>query len=277
MRAATGSSCEDDAAKSDMNAYLLSAVKAFRRHLQYRAAHMVNNAASAIFGFMYIAIWQAATGGHPAADAYGGATMAHWVAFNQVMLWACVFLTRGLGIPEAVRTGAIALELLRPLDFHLYVLSRELGSVGYNLLFRGLPLAVVFGIVVGVHTPSRAATYLWLLCAVALSIYIGLCLQYLIGISAVWTMQIRAANHLFFTLHTAFSGFLVPIDLLPRPFDTVARLLPFAALHYDPARIYLEMAGAEALAWPALWAAVLTLACRGLTIAARRRLEVQGG
>src|SRR5690606_7468536 len=122
-----------------MNAYLLSASKAYRRHLQYRAAHMVNNVASAIFGFMYIAIWQAATSAHPAVDVYGGATMAHWVAFNQVMLWACVFVTRGLGIPEAVRSGAIGLELVRPLDFHLYSLSRELGTVGYNLLYRGLP------------------------------------------------------------------------------------------------------------------------------------------
>src|SRR5690606_31016169 len=144
-----------------------SAVKAFRRHLQYRAAHMVNNAASAIFGFMYIAIWQAATGGHPAADAYGGATMAQWVAFNQAMLWACVFLTRGLGIPEAVRTGASALELPPPLYSHRCVPRRELGSVGYNLLFRGPPLAGVFGLVVGLHTPPPAPTYLWLLCAVA--------------------------------------------------------------------------------------------------------------
>lgn len=260
-----------------MNAYLLFAAKAYRLRLQYRAAHLVNNIASAIFGFMYMAIWQAAAGGSPAADAYGGTTMVHWVAFNQVMLWASVFLTRGLGIPEAVRTGVIGVELLRPLDFHWLALSREMGNVVYSLLHRSLPLAIVFGLVAGVHVPQRPVTTVLLAGGVVLSIYIGLCLQYLIGISSIWTTQIRAANHLFFTLHTAFSGFLVPIDLLPRPFDTVARFLPFAPLHHDPARIYLEMAGVDALLGPVVWAAVLTVLCRGLTVLARRRLEVQGG
>src|SRR5690606_22831188 len=88
---------------STMNAYILSAAKAYRRHLQYRAAHVVNNVASAIFGFMYIAIWQAATGGTAATGDYEATNMARWVAFNQVMLWAAVFLTNGLGIPETVR------------------------------------------------------------------------------------------------------------------------------------------------------------------------------
>lgn len=260
-----------------MNAYLVSAQKAFRRYHQYRVAHMVNNGASAIFGFIYIAIWYAATGGSTGPGPYEARAMTHWVAFNQVMLWAAVFLTRGLGIPEAVRTGTISIEMLRPLDYHLFVISRELGTVGYNLLYRSLPLAVVFGLAVGVHVPARLTTYPLFLAGVALAIYVGLCLQYLIGISSFWTLQTRSAHHLFYALHTAFSGFLVPIDLLPAPFDLVARFLPFAALHHDPARIYLELSGASALGWPAFWAATLTVVCRGLTRAARRRLEVQGG
>ncbi len=260
-----------------MNAYILSAAKAYRRHLQYRAAHVVNNVASAIFGFMYIAIWQAATGGTAATGDYEATNMARWVAFNQAMLWAAVFLTNGLGIPETVRSGSVGVDMLRPVDYHLFVMTRELGTIGYNILYRCLPLAVVFGLVVGVQVPEQLVTYPLLLAAIALAIYNGLCLRYLIGISSFWTVQIRFANHLYYTLHTAFSGFLVPIDLLPPPWDTVARLLPFAPLHHDPARLYLELSGAEALAWPAGWAVTLTVLCRVLTNGARRRLEVQGG
>jgi len=194
-----------------------------------------------------------------------------------VMLWLAVFLPHGLGIPEAVRTGAVSLEMLRPVDFHLLVISRELGTVGYNAWFRSLPLALVFAFAVGVHVPQRLTTYPLLVCAVLLSVYLGLCQQYLVGISSFWTVQARWAWQLVNTCQMVLSGFMVPIDLLPPPFSHLARVLPFAPLLNDPARIYLELSGAEALAWPAIWAVLLTLICRHLTAKARRRLEVQGG
>lgn len=259
-----------------MSAYVLLAKKAYRRHIQYRAAHMVNNVASAIFGFIYIAIWQAAASGE-GVNEYTATTMARWVAFTQAMLWVAVFTSIGLGIPEGVRTGAVSLEMLRPLDFHLLVISRELGTVWYNAWFRSLPLAVVFGLAVGVHVPQRPLTYFLLMCGVSLSIYIGMCQQYLVGISSFWTVEARWAWQLVNTCQFVLSGFMVPIDLLPAPFSHLARVLPFAPLLHDPARIYLELAGAEALAWPVFWALLLTFICRFLTTRARRRLEVQGG
>lgn len=260
-----------------MNAYLLSAKKVFRRNLQYRAAHMVNNVASAIFGFIYIAIWQGAAGGSAGVGDYDATTLARWVAFNQVILWVAVFLPHGLGIPDAVRSGSVSLEMLRPLDYHLFVISRELGTVWYNACYRCLPLALVFALAIGWHVPQRLATYPLLLCAIALAVYIGICQQYLVGISAFWTIQARWAWQLTNACQIALSGFMVPIDLLPAPFDALARLLPFAPLHHDPARIYLELDGARALAWPLFWAVALTLICRSLTHKARRKLEVQGG
>lgn len=259
-----------------MSAYVLLGIKAYRRNLQYRAAHMVNNAASAIFGFIYMAIWQAAAAGESDGP-YSAAIMAQWVAFNQVMVWLAVFLPFGLGIPEMVRTGAVSLEMLRPLDFHLMVVLRELGTLCYNALFRSLPLALVFASVIGVRVPEKLATYPLLAVAVLLAAYIGLCQQYLVGISAFWTIQARWAWQLLNTFQIVLSGFMVPIELLPAPFSQLARALPFAPLHHDPTRIYLELAGAEALAWPVAWAILLTFVCRYLTAKARRKLEVQGG
>lgn len=259
-----------------MSAYVLLGKKAFRRNLQYRAAHMVNNVASAIFGFIYIAIWQAAAAGE-GAGAYSAPIMAQWIAFNQVMLWVAVFLPFGLGIPEMVRTGAVSLEMLRPLDFHLLVISRELGTVWYNLWYRTAPLALVFALVIGVQAPQRLWTYPLLLCAMLLAVYIGLCQQYLVGLTSFWTVEARWAWQLLNTLQIVLSGFMVPIELLPAPFSQIARVLPFAPLHHDPTRIYLELAGAEALVWPVVWAVLLTIICRLLTGSARRRLEVQGG
>ena len=259
-----------------MHVYPLLAQKSFRRNLQYRASHVITNAASAIFGFIYIAVWQAATSQGGAGD-YAPLDFARYVAFNQALLWITIFRENGLGIPEAVRTGAVSLDMARPIDYHVMLLTRETGNLWYSFWFRTVPLAAVFALALGVHVPTRPATYGLLLAGVVLAAYNGLCLHYIAGIAAFWTVQSRWAIQLLHTAHFGLSGFMVPIDLLPGVLAPVAALLPFGSLQYYPARIYLELSGAEALVIPAAWAVLLTVICRLLTRAARRKLEIQGG
>lgn len=52
-----------------------------------------------------------------------------YIAFNQTTLWLTQFGTRIRGsIAEAVRTGNISVELMRPCDFFLYRVAREPGK-----------------------------------------------------------------------------------------------------------------------------------------------------
>ena len=263
-------------AASGARAYALLAQKAFRRNLEYRASHVVTNIASVIFGFIYVAIWQAATVNGGTGD-YSPLDFAHYVAFNQAMLWITLFRQNGLGIPDAVSSGAVAMEMARPLDYHQMCVARELGNVWYSFLFRTMPIAAVFALAVGVHVPQRSATPALLVVAVALAAYVGLCLHYIVGISAFWTIRSRWAIQFLHTATFGLSGFMVPVELLPGLLGPVAAALPFAAMQYYPARIYLELSGPEALLWPFFWSIALTAICRVLTRAARRKLEVQGG
>lgn len=256
--------------------YFLLAQKTYRRFLQYRAGHMINNVASAIFGFVYIAVWQA-TSVPTTGGVYSRAGMAAWVAFNQALLWLTTFHSPGLEIPGAVRSGAVSVELIRPVHYFLYVMSKGVGEVAYNVLFRALPLFACFALTTGVYRPTRPITYVYLTGSLLAGIYVGLCLEYLQGACAFWTYEIRWVRQLWFSLQSAFSGFFVPVDFLPGPLSALARVLPFAALNDLPARIYLEYEGAAALVPSLVWALALTGACLGVTAAARRRVEVQGG
>lgn len=260
-----------------MRVFPLLAQKAFRRNLQYRASHAVTNVASMIFGFIYIAIWQAATAPTGGTGEYTSSHFAWYVAFNQAMLWITIFRQNGLGISEAVHTGAVALDMMRPVDYHAMMVTRELGNIWYSFWFRTLPLFTVFTLAIGAHVPTRPETYLLLLAAILLAVYVGLCLHYVVGIAAFWTIQSRWAYQFLHTAHTGLSGFMVPVELLPGILAPIAAASPFAALQYYPARIYLELSGAEALRVPLVWAALLTVVCRLLTHLARRKLEIQGG
>ena len=97
--------------------YFTLASKAYARNLQYRGAHMVHNIASAMFGYMYACIWIGIGKDHTLGD-YGTQGMISYIAFTQSSLWISGFISNGLGIPQAVRTGLISLDLLRPV--HLF-------------------------------------------------------------------------------------------------------------------------------------------------------------
>lgn len=259
-----------------MYAYLVLGSKGFRRNLQYRGAHMVNNLASLVFGFIYISLWQAVArqGG---AGHYNTQLLVWYMACSQCVLWVTTFMTAGLDIQNKVRTGAVAMEMLRPVNFFLMTISREMGSVLYNVLFRSLPMALAFALAVGFYFPLGGLTWLYLTLSLLFGAWIGLCLYYLVGISAFWTFQVSWSHTLLYSVSMLFSGYMVPLDLMPSWLEGVARLLPFSAQSYYPVRIFLELTGPEGLLPGALWAVILTCLCLAVTRRARRRLEVQGG
>ncbi len=98
--------------------YAVLAAKSYARNLQYRGAHMVHNVASAMFGYIYACIWTG-IGDNRSLGEYGLQGMIGYIAFTQASLWVSGFITNGLGIPQSVRTGHIALDLMRPVHLSL--------------------------------------------------------------------------------------------------------------------------------------------------------------
>lgn len=131
---------------------------------------------------------------------YSSSVMIGYIAFNQSILFLSTFLTAGLGVQEGVRSGAISLDLIRPVNFFLYTISQEAGRIAYNFFYRSLPIGLIFALTVGFSYPHHFVTYLWTFFSIALAAYIGLSLYYMVGISSVWTTEVRWAHFLNITL-----------------------------------------------------------------------------
>lgn len=259
-------------------AYWYLARSGYIRNTIYRWSHMLNNLGSMLFGFIYISLWQAVAPEVPASgDPYSRQLMVQMMVLAQCFAWLTTFLPAGLGIQQSVRTGAIALEMARPLPFFGQVLARESGNLAYQGLYRMVPIALLFGLTIGFPAPHSATGLLWTLPSLALGAYVGLMLYYLVGITAVWTTEIRWAHWTYHTLAPLLSGGWIPADILPGWLGKLAPYLPFAAQQYYPLRLYLGLGGPGGLLIQATWAILLTLLCRGLTSRAQRRLVVQGG
>lgn len=258
--------------------YLFLGRTGFFRNTAYRWSHMLNNVASAIFGFIYISLWQAVAPETTAGgDPYTREVMTGMMVLAQVFGWWAVFLPAGLGIHNSIRTGAIALEMARPIPYFPMVLAREAGNIAYQALYRSIPVGLLFAITVSFPTPNSTTGLLLTVPSLLLSTYIGMMIVYTVGLSALWTTEIRWAHWSYYLMTTLLSGGWIPADILPGWVGKVAPYLPFASQVYYPVRIYLGLSDATGLLIQIIWAVVLTLWCLFITRQALKRIVVQGG
>lgn len=256
--------------------YFTLASKAYARNLQYRGAHMVHNIASAMFGYMYACIWIGLGKDHVLGD-YGTQGMVSYIAFTQSSLWISGFITNGLGIPQAVRTGLISLDLLRPVHLFTHLMAREWGQIAYQFLYKSLPIYLLYVVVFRLQFSGSWLTLIYVGVGLFGAAYLAICMNYLIGVSSMWTTEsswLHWGNHALINL---LAGFFIPLEWLPDWLEHVAWLTPYPYLLYVPTRIFLGF-GDVSLLWGTLfWCVFMTSGCLLATQWLRRKVEVQGG
>lgn len=256
--------------------YLTLASKAYNRNLQYRGAHLLHNIASALFGYMYASIWIGIGEGRSLGE-YGIQGMVSYIAFTQAALWISGFTTNGLGIPQSVRTGQISLDLMRPVHLFPHLMSKEWGQIAYQFLYKSIPIYAIYLLVFSLRVPNHWSTILYSILGLASAAYLSICMNYLIGVTALWTTE---SNWLHWTNHamiTLLAGFFIPLEWLPSWLQTISWLSPYPFLLYVPTRIYLGFEDGSLLLGSLLWCILLTFLCLIVTRIMHNKVEVQGG
>lgn len=250
--------------------------KAYVRNLQYRLSHAINTVATAIFGYVFISVW-ASIGASRSLGEYGTDGMITYVAFNQAFICVTMFVTNGLGLDREVRTGQISLDLMRPVHLFPHLVYRECGQLLYQLLYKTVPLFALYSLTLPVLFPAN--WYAWPLSftAVALSAYMNICINYMIGAASLWSTEARWLYWVSISASSFLAGGMIPIEWLPRWLQLVSSWTPYPYMQYVPARLFLGMESGYALLPSAVWCATLTLASFGMTALVRRKVEVQGG
>lgn len=251
--------------------------KTYVRNFQYRMAAMANNLGSLVFGFMYIAIWQGTLGPERHVLGFGQDEMGWYMAFVQgIFFLSFMALPRGFEIEESVRTGSISLQMMRPVSFYGYYLAHGFGYHAYNFLFRSIPVYLILSLFVGFPSFDMANLPLLVL-SLLFSAYLGFLSNYFVGVVAFWTNSTRWAFLVMYTLINTFSGFLVPLPILPGFLAPLSLVSPFAGMNYYPAMVLLGRPTLLGVLVPLFWCVALTIVALRVTQAARRKLEVQGG
>ena len=114
-------------------------------------------------------------------------------------------------------------------------MATELGAVLARLGVC-IGLGSVFCLLVAGRPPSLAAAAL-ALPALALAVAGNVVAQHAFAGAAFWLRDTKSAWFLYQKLVFVLGGMLLPLEVLPRPVEIVAKLLPFAAFSYAPARL----------------------------------------
>ena len=268
--------------------YLAAFRARFQLMLQYRAAALAGFATQCWWGAIRIMVFAAFYGVHAAAAPISLADAVTYVWLGQALL-ALLPWVADPEIGQAVRTGGVGYDRLRPLDAYGYWYARTLGW----MLARALPRAVLMLLAAGIvlplaglgawawRPPSGVAAALLFVPAFALMTALGGAVLMLANVVVAASLNERGVNAVLTPLVIVFSGSLLPLDFFPDALRPFLHVQPFAGLVDIPFRIYFaDLAGGAALQGLALqagWTLVLVGLGRLAMERMMRRLEMQGG
>lgn len=261
----------------------------FLQMLQYRTAAYAGFVTQCWWGGIKVMVLMAFYNGASGADA--PMSLAQAITYTW-LAQGLLALLPWLGDPEvaqAVRTGAVAYDRLRPVDAYGFWFVRSAGWTAARVLPRAALMLAFAGVALPLagfgewawQPPAGMAAGIGFTVSVLLALLLSTSMVMLLNIATVSALNERGINALAAPLVIVFSGNLLPLALLPDAWQTALLLQPLAGVMDIPARIYFgEFSGAAVLgglALQAAWMAAIVLAGRVAMGRTMRRLEVQGG
>jgi len=257
--------------------YLRLAAAGFRRYSTYRTAALAGLATNVVFGFMRCAVLLTVFAGSAQVAGYDPAAAVTFVWVGQALI--DVVLTWGnTGLAERVRSGDIAIDLVRPWDLQLAALAEDLGRAGFSMMVRFVPPMLVGAAFYELRLPGTVLGWAAFALGVVLAIVIGFAVRFLLNLTAFWLLDWRGVFGLYAVLSSVFGGLVLPVGMFPQWARVAIWCTPFPATLQVPADLLVGRGAAlPLLAHQLAWAVALLWLGRVVLRRAERVLVVQGG
>ncbi|HEX4789930.1 MAG TPA: ABC-2 family transporter protein [Actinospica sp.] len=263
-----------------MRVYLTAARLSLRRYLTYRSSAAAGVVTNTVFGciraFVLVALWKQ----KPEINGWNESDAVTYAFATQALIAPMGVFLSGTELGPRIRSGDVAVDLYRPVDFQAWWLSLDLGrALGAGVLRSAPPM--LFGLLLfPVSLPLDPVRWLEFAACCVLGYTVSFALRYAASLLAFWTMDERGIASIMTTAGMFCSGLIIPLTIMPGLLGTFVRHTPWAAVVQLPINVLLgTQAGGfgYALAFAAFWALALLCLGRTLTSAARHKVVVQGG
>ena len=187
-------------------------------------------------------------------------------------------------VASEVQSGEIAINLIRPINYKLRLISQSIGSIMWQFIAIFLPIWIcMIGIryfTIGELPPPIATLGTYLL-SLIFSFIIWFLFNFCFGLMAFFVTYIWGLNVFKETVVRFVSGAIIPIIFFPLWFQQFLVFLPFGSINYTPVMIYLnKYTGHETLkvlGIQILWIIILYLFSKFFWGKAIKKLTIMGG
>ncbi len=203
-------------------------------------------------------LWRAITIAQPAAIDSGAAT--------SVVVYVTVSRLVGFVLPgqavidliaTQVRSGAIIVELARPVPPMAMALANALGRSVVRLVFQVVPAGLLSALLFQIDLLA-SEHFVIFLASFTVAYLMSFLISYLIGMTTLWTGNVWGVAELYGALTIVLGGSLIPLSLYPEGLRAVATYLPFQGIYYVPVALFAGLPVRTIdLVVQACWASVL--------------------
>ena len=258
-----------------------------REELQYRAAALAGLFTQVVFGFIMIMVLLAFYASSNVVPPLSATETVAYIWLGQALLGLMPWNVDPAAL-NAIRSGEVVQELLRPVDTYRLWYARALAWRTVRTTLRFVPMIALAMFVfprIGLVTyamplPISMATLALFAVAVVLSALLSTAVTLLMQVAMLWTVSPDGVLRIVPAIVIFLSGGLVPLPLFPEWMQPFMARQPLRGLVDTPTRVYSgDLVGVEALSavgWSVAWVVVLVLIGRWALDRGLRRLVVAG-
>ena len=256
------------------------ALRSFKRTLAYRTAAIAGVMTNFFFGLINAAILVALMGENVNVEGFSVQSVITYTGLSQALI-AYLMVFGSYDLMDAVHTGEVASDLLKPMRLFYYHLAQDFGRAFAHLLLRGVSIIFIYALMFDLSYPESIMAWLALVCSLLLAWLVSFTWRFLVNLMAFWSPNARGFGRLAFLGSMFFSGMLMPLDFFPDWVQRVCYLTPFPYMLYTVNETYLGLLSAsetlQALALQLAWGIGLAICAQLILKRGVRRLVILGG
>ena len=153
------------------------------------------------------------------------------------VLAALTSLTSDRLIQSKYQDGSLIFYLNKPVSMYRILFFEDISRAILSFMFNGIPLIILGILIFNIFKDVNTFNIVLFLVSTLFSFGLAWCIFYIIGISIVFLKNNEGLIQLRLYLIALFSGAIVPLYILPGPWQKIFYLLPFYNLIDTPTRI----------------------------------------
>ena len=272
--------CKDKGNKGKLTTYLYVYKVQILKSLAYKFDVYGNIIMQTIIMIATAFFWKAL---FKNAESMGGVSVDTMLTYTVISSMISVVLITNVEwrITESVQTGAIAIDLMRPVNIFGVFFAENLGSVTALFFQNLLPIFIIGSLFIKLPAPRSAPQFMLFLISLVLAFFINWYLSVIFGMFSFKVIEMSALIQVKKHLVRLLSGSMIPLWFFPNWLRSVLEILPFPYIYQLPLSIYVEHYTSESLVRglliQILWVMALFIIETRLEKQAIKHVMVQGG